>query len=96
MVGVLFLRLREHGSVELSYGVAPAHRNRGVATAALALVTRWCFEQLAAARVELRSGESRLASQRVAAQAGFNSEGVVRSHVAATGVDYDDLLFVRR
>jgi hypothetical protein len=32
----------------------------------------------------------------VAAQAGFNGEGVVRSHLAATGVDYNDLLYVRR
>jgi RimJ/RimL family protein N-acetyltransferase len=64
MIGVLFLRLREHGSVELSYGVAPAHRNRGVATAALALVTRWCLEQLAAARVRAsdRRKQPRLAA----------------------------------
>jgi hypothetical protein len=32
----------------------------------------------------------------VAAKAGFACEGVVRSHVVATGVDYDDLLYVRR
>jgi RimJ/RimL family protein N-acetyltransferase len=49
-----------------------------------------------AARVELRVGQSNPASQRVAAKAGFSREVVVRSHVAATGVAYDDLLFVRR
>jgi RimJ/RimL family protein N-acetyltransferase len=96
MIGVVFLRVREHDSVELVYGVAPAFRSRGVATAAAALVSGWCLEELAAARVELRIGRGNLASQRVTVKAGFSSEGMVRSHVAATGMDYDDLLFVRR
>jgi len=96
MLGVVFLRVREHDSIELTYGVAPAFRNRGVATAAAVLVSCWCLEELAAARVELRIGRSNLRSQRVAAKAGFSREGIVRSHVAATGTDYEDLLFVRR
>ena len=96
MIGVVFLRVREHDSIELTYGVAPAFRNRGIATAAAVLVSGWCLEELAAARVELRIGQSNLASQRVAAKAGFSAEGIVRSHVAATGTDYEDLLFVRR
>jgi len=96
MIGVVFLRVREHDSVEVAFGVAPAFRNRGIATAAVVLVSGWCLEELAAARVELRVGQSNLASQRVAAKAGFSCEGIVCSHVAATGMDYEDLLFVRR
>jgi RimJ/RimL family protein N-acetyltransferase len=96
MIGVVFLRVCEHDSIELTYGVAPAFRNRGIATAAAVLVSSWCLDDLAAARVELRIGQSNLASQRVAAKADFSREGIVRSHVAATGMDYDDLLFVRR
>lgn len=96
MIGVLFLRLREHDAVELSYGAAPAHRNRGVATSAVSLVTGWCLDELAAAQVELRVGRGHVASQRVAAKAGFRRAGIIRSRVAATGIDYDDLLFVRR
>jgi RimJ/RimL family protein N-acetyltransferase len=96
MVGVIFLRVREHESIELAYGVAPAFRNRGIATAAAVLVSGWCLEELAAARVELRIGQGNLASQRVAAKAGFAPEGIVRSHLAATGMDYEDRLFVRR
>jgi RimJ/RimL family protein N-acetyltransferase len=95
MIGVIFLRVREHESVELTYGVAPGFRNRGVATAAAVLVSGWCLEELGASRVELRIGQSNLASQRVAAKAGFSREGIVRSHIAATGMDYEDLLFVR-
>ena len=96
MIGVIFLRLREHDSIELTYGVAPGFRNRGIATAAAVLVSGWCLEELAAARVELRIGYSNLASQRVAAKAGFAREGIMRSHAASTGTDYEDLLFVRR
>ena len=55
MIGVLMLRLREHASVELTYGVAASHRNRGVATAAVSPVTDRCLHELEAARVELRS-----------------------------------------
>jgi RimJ/RimL family protein N-acetyltransferase len=95
MIGVIFLRVREHASVELTYGVAPAFRNRGIATAAAVLVSGWCLEELAASRVELRISPSNLASQRVAAKAGFSRVGIVRSHIAATGMDYEDLLFVR-
>jgi RimJ/RimL family protein N-acetyltransferase len=95
MIGVIFLRPREGGSVELTYGVAPGHRNRGVATTAVSLVAGWCLEQLAAARVELRIDQNNLASLRVAAKAGFSPAGIVHSHVAATGMTYDDLLFVR-
>lgn len=94
MIGVVFLRVRERDSIELTYGVAPGFRNRGIATAAAVLVAGWCLEELAAARVELRVGHANLASQRVAAKAGFSPEGIVRSHAA--GRDYDDLLFVRR
>jgi RimJ/RimL family protein N-acetyltransferase len=96
MIGVVFLRLREHDSIELTYGVAPAFRNHGIATTAAVLVSDWCLDELAAATVELRIGQSNLASQRVAAKAEFSPERIVRSHVAGTGMDYDDLLFVRR
>jgi RimJ/RimL family protein N-acetyltransferase len=96
MIGVLFLHLREHDSVELTYGVASSYRNRGVATAAVSLVTGWCLQELAAARVELRIAESNLASQRVAAKSGFTPAGIARSHVPATGMDYEDLLFTHR
>ena len=51
---------------------------------------------LKAANVELRIGQSNLASQRVAAKAGFTREGIVRSHLPATGETYDDVLFTLR
>ncbi len=94
LIGVLFLQMREQDSIELSYGVAPASRNRGVATAAVTLASSWCLQELGAARVELRIGRDNLASQRVATKSGFTSTGTVHSHVAATGKTYEDLLFL--
>jgi RimJ/RimL family protein N-acetyltransferase len=96
MTGIVLLRLREHNSVELSYGVAAAQRNRGIATTAVSLVARWCLDELAAAQVELRIDRSNFASQQVAAKAGFTHQGIVRSHLAATGKSYEDLLFTLR
>jgi ribosomal-protein-alanine N-acetyltransferase len=93
MIGIVFLRVRERDSVELSCGVAAGRRNTGVATAAVSLVASWCLEDQRAAQVELRIGPPNLASQRVAEKAGFSRAGSVRSHIAATGEDYDDLLF---
>jgi RimJ/RimL family protein N-acetyltransferase len=96
MIGIVFLRLHERDSVELSYGVAAARRDAGVATAAVSLVARWCLDELGAAQVELRIGRPNLASQRVAEKAGFSRAGIVRSCIAATGAGYDDLLFILR
>ena len=93
MIGIVFLRVRERDSVELSYRIAAARRNAGVATAAVSLVARWCLDDQRAAQVELRIGQPNLGSQRVAEKAGFSRAGIVRSHIAATGEDYDDLLF---
>ena len=93
MIGVVFLREREQDTVELSYGVAANRRNRGIATDAVALVSRWCLDDLSARQIELRIGQTNFASQRVAAKAGFHYEGIVHSKLAATGESYDDVLY---
>jgi RimJ/RimL family protein N-acetyltransferase len=46
--------------------------------------------------VELRIDPGNIASQRVAAAAGFTPAGTVQSHVPATGETYDDLRFIMR
>ena len=59
---------------------APA-RGRGSATRALRLLSRWAFDTLGLARLELTCGPDNTASQRVAERAGFVREGMLRSHL---------------
>jgi RimJ/RimL family protein N-acetyltransferase len=65
--------------VEVGYWTAARARRRGLTTRALVLVSRWLFEDVGAARVQLRADVLNVASQRVAEKAGFVREGVLRS-----------------
>ena len=67
------------GTVELGYVVAPAGRGRGLAPAALRMLTDWAFADRGVVRAELRISASNGASQRVAEKAGYIREGVLRS-----------------
>ncbi len=67
------------GTAELGYVVAPAARGRGLAPAALRMLTDWAFAERGVARAELRISTSNGASQRVAEKAGYIRDGVLRS-----------------
>jgi RimJ/RimL family protein N-acetyltransferase len=64
---------------EVGYWVAREARGRGVATAAVRLVSRWALESCGLERLQLRADVLNEASQRVAEKAGFRREGVLRS-----------------
>lgn len=96
MRGVVHLFLPTAGVGEIAYGVAPQHRRRGLATRATRLVADWAVAQLDCSRVEIvitARAIYGLASQRVAEKAGFVRDGVRRSHVPATGREYEDALY---
>ena len=80
---------REGRTAELGYIVAPAARGRGVATAALRLLTDWAFSELAALRLELLIGVENQASKRVAERCGYEREGVLRSTHLKQGIRED-------
>jgi RimJ/RimL family protein N-acetyltransferase len=80
--------------VELCYGVAPAHRGRGLASAAARLAADWALSAQYRT-VELHISSEHAESQRVAAKAGFRRSRQVTKHVAATGESYEDIIFVR-
>ncbi|HSC91859.1 MAG TPA: GNAT family N-acetyltransferase [Gaiellaceae bacterium] len=86
---------REEATVELGYVVAPAARGRGVATAALRLLTDWALGELGARRVELRIGVANEASKRVAERCGYTREGVLRSLYLKPGVREDTEIWSR-
>jgi RimJ/RimL family protein N-acetyltransferase len=70
---------REARTAELGYIVASSARGRGVATAALELLTEWAFRELEALRLELLITHTNDASKRVAERNGYRREGVLRS-----------------
>jgi len=84
--GALFLGIavaakidRATRTAELGYIVLPAARGRGVATAALRLLTEWAFAELAMERLELLISVENEPSKRVASRCGYFREGVLRS-----------------
>jgi RimJ/RimL family protein N-acetyltransferase len=64
---------------EIGYVVAPARRGRGLARRAVDLLTRWGFDELNLARIELRIDPANTGSNLVAERAGYTREGVLRS-----------------
>ena len=68
-----------HGVAEIGYWVRAEARGRGVATRAVRLAAEWAFEQGDVLRLQLRADVHNEASQKVAENAGFRREGVLRS-----------------
>jgi RimJ/RimL family protein N-acetyltransferase len=77
-------RTNGHGSI--GYWVAAHARRRHLAATAVGLLSVWAFDALQLARLELTCGTDNAASQRVAGQARFTREGVMRSHMPFKGV----------
>jgi RimJ/RimL family protein N-acetyltransferase len=63
-----------------------------VATHAVRLISRWAFNDLHVARLELTYGPDNRASQRVAERVGFAHEGVLRSHIPFKGARRDTVI----
>ena len=85
----------EAATAELGYVVAPAARGRGVATAALGLLTDWAMSELRAERLELRISVDNVASKRVAERCGYVREGVLRSLYVKDGLREDTEVWSR-
>lgn len=64
---------------EIGYWVHPAHRGRGVATAALWMLSRWALGPAGFARLDLTASLGNAASLAVAARSGFVREGTARA-----------------
>jgi RimJ/RimL family protein N-acetyltransferase len=86
-IGVRVLHGR--GIAEVGYHMAPDARGRGLATAALRLVSRWAFESLPIARLQLTTHEDNPASQRVAEKAGYTREALLRAWADQRGTRVD-------
>jgi RimJ/RimL family protein N-acetyltransferase len=77
----LFVHLEREGRQgEIGYVVGPAARGKGVATRTLRLLTEWGFSELGLERIELWIDIENAGSERVAERAGYQREGIQRSH----------------
>jgi len=78
------------------YWLAPAARGRGAATRALTLIADWTLETTDAIRLELYTNLDNEPSQRVAARAGFEREGIRRAwDLDRMGRPMDVVFFVK-
>jgi RimJ/RimL family protein N-acetyltransferase len=81
VVGSIGMHVNRNRTGHIGYWCAVEARGRGVVTRALALLSRYGFEELGLQRCELITDPDNLASQRVAEKAGYRREGVLRSHL---------------
>jgi RimJ/RimL family protein N-acetyltransferase len=84
---------REQRRAGLGYWVARWARERGVATRAVGLLSRWALSELSLARVELGTYPDNHASQCVAERCGFVREGVLRAYLEVKGQRHDIVMF---
>jgi [ribosomal protein S5]-alanine N-acetyltransferase len=89
----LWLKNLPAGRATVGYSVSPAHRGRGVATSAVMALTRFAWTIPDLHRIELYIEPWNTGSIRVAHAAGFQQEGLLRSHQEIGGTRRDFLLY---
>jgi RimJ/RimL family protein N-acetyltransferase len=95
LLGMIGLIADRHDAerAEIGYWVSPAARGRGVATRALALLSRWCVTSGGFQRLDLQAALANTPSLRVAEHCGFVREGVMRRSWYRGGGRSDMALF---
>jgi RimJ/RimL family protein N-acetyltransferase len=86
---------REAAEAELGYTVTPAARGRGIASAAVADLTRWAFDERALERLTLTIEVANVASVRVAERCGYVLEGIQRNAYVKPGRRADTAVYAR-
>ena len=94
-LGETMLALGEHGVAETGCCIVPSARGRGIATEAIVLVTDWAFAGLGLGRVQVFVAPENIAALRLAASAGFEREGVLRSYWEIGGKRVDAVILAR-
>lgn len=90
---VLGLAHLAHGRATIGYSVTPSARGRGIAAAALIAVTSFAWSIPGLYRIELYIEPWNVASVRTAERAGYEREGLLRSHQEIGGRRRDMLLY---
>lgn len=84
----------EHRRAEIGYWIATGARRRGIATAAVRLLSAWALgPPLSLVRLSLPADVENTASRRTAESAGYKFEGVLRSYLYAKGRHWDVAMY---
>ncbi len=94
-LGEVSLVMLEPGMAELGCAVVPAMRGRGIASQALALLSDWALSELVLRRVQVAIDPRNLAALKIAQNAGYRREGLLRSYWEVDGERMDAVLFSR-
>jgi [ribosomal protein S5]-alanine N-acetyltransferase len=94
-LGELSLAMVEPGIAELGCAIVPAARRRGIATAALQLVSAWALETLQLRRLQVTVEPRNAPALRLAERAGYRREGVLRAYREVDGRRMDAVLLSR-
>jgi RimJ/RimL family protein N-acetyltransferase len=87
---------RSQRNGEIGYWLVPDGRGQGAASTCVDALSRWGFAALGLDEVRLLIARGNLASQRVAARAGFTPNGLLPGGCRDGDVPDDGLVFVRR
>ena len=84
---------RIEGRCDIGYFLAPWARGRGLMTRAVRLLSAWIFEAFPVDRIEITIEPANGASRAVAERAGYELEGVLRSHTVIKGTRRDMAIY---
>ncbi len=84
---------RTEGRCDLGYFLAPWARGRGVMTGAVRMLSAWIFETLPVERIEITIEPGNARSRAVAERAGYELEGILRSHTVIKGTRRDMAIY---
>jgi RimJ/RimL family protein N-acetyltransferase len=93
LLGSVGYQLLNHSRATFGYWVAREARGRGVASRALRLLSRWALREHGLARVQLIVEPDNAASIRVAENAGYRREALLRSYIELKGSRRDVYLY---
>ena len=94
-IGFIGLFVERQRRAAIGYWVLERARGRGTALRAVQLLVPWAFEELGIERLEITVTPDNRASQRVAEQAGFQAEGLLRSYARYSGKRLDLVMYSR-
>lgn len=88
------LWMTRHNRAEIGYELFDAaNRGKGLMTEAIGPILEFGFNELGLNRVEAYTSKENTASQRVLLKAGFEKEGLLKSHYLKNGVYEDSVVF---